>query len=152
MQPTVFLGLWAIAAFALYRAIAYAATRRARARRARELGCKPAPMFNRGDPLGIGNVRNLLKADREKRLPEYSEERVREISAREGRPVTTMRNVIAGEQSFFTIEPRNIQALLATKFKDFELGKSRGGNFRPLLGHGIVSVSGEGRGGRAREG
>ncbi|GME22029.1 Cytochrome p450 family protein [Neofusicoccum parvum] len=143
MQPTVFLGLWAIAAFALYRAIAYAATRRARARRARELGCKPAPMFNRGDPLGIGNVRNLLKADREKRLPEYSEERVREISAREGRPVTTMRNVIAGEQSFFTIEPRNIQALLATKFKDFELGKSRGGNFRPLLGHGIFASDGK---------
>lgn len=139
MKPTTFLGLWAIAAYILYRAIASVAASRRRARMARERGCKPAPAFNKWDVLGIHNVRMLLRADREKRLPEYSEERVATISAREGRHVTTMRNVIAGEESFFTIEPRNIQAILATQFKDFELGERRNGNFQPLLGHGIVS-------------
>lgn len=98
-------------------------------------------MFNRGDPWGIHNVRMLLKADKEKRLPDYSQERVEHISEREGRLVTTMQNTIAGEDSFFTIEPRNIQAILATQFKDFDFGPRRNGNFRPLLGHGIVSVA-----------
>ncbi|KKY14696.1 putative cytochrome p450 family [Diplodia seriata] len=143
MKPTTFLGLWAIAAYILYRAIAAITTSRRRARMARDRGCKPAPAFNKWDFLGIQNVRMLLRADREKRLPEYSEERVATISAREGRHVTTMSNVIAGEESFFTIEPRNIQAILATQFKDFELGERRNGNFQPLLGHGIFASDGK---------
>ncbi|OJD28967.1 cytochrome p450 [Diplodia corticola] len=143
MKPTTFLGLWAIAAYVLYVAIAAVTKSRQRARRARELGCKPAPIFSAWDVLGIQTVRNLLKADREKRLPEYSEERIATVSAREGRLVTTMRHVIAGEESFFTIEPRNIQAILATQFKDFELGERRNGNFQPLLGHGIFASDGK---------
>ncbi|EKG12102.1 Cytochrome P450 [Macrophomina phaseolina MS6] len=85
----------------------------------------------------------LLKADKEKRLPDYSQERVEHISEREGRLVTTMQNTIAGEDSFFTIEPRNIQAILATQFKDFDFGPRRNGNFRPLLGHGIFASDGK---------
>lgn len=139
MQPTVFLGLWAIAAYVLYRGISYIATKRRHAAKAKALGCQPAPMANQRDPFGITTVRELLAADREKRVPDYSRERVARVSKRVGRPVTTMRNIIAGEESFFTIEPRNIQALLATQFKDFKFGDSRNGNFEPLLGHGIVS-------------
>lgn len=139
MQPVAFLGLWAIAAYFIYSVITHIATSRRRARKARELGCKPVPRLNLNDPLGINNVRMLLKADKEKRLPEYSEERMALISEREGRRVTTLQNTIAAEMSFFTIEPKNIQAILATQFKDFELGERRNGNFKPLLGHGIVS-------------
>ncbi|KAB2576243.1 Cytochrome P450 52A9 [Lasiodiplodia theobromae] len=143
MQPVAFLGLWAIAAYFIYSAITHIATSRRRARKARELGCKPVPRLNLNDPLGINNVRMLLKADKEKRLPEYSEERMALISEREGRRVTTLKNTIAMEESFFTIEPKNIQAILATQFKDFELGERRNGNFKPLLGHGIFASDGK---------
>jgi hypothetical protein len=39
-----------------------------------------------------------------------------------------------------TIDPKNIQAILAVQFKEFGLGEGRNGNFNPLLGHGIVSI------------
>jgi hypothetical protein len=39
-----------------------------------------------------------------------------------------------------TIDPQNIQTILALKFKDFGLGVNRTENFEPLLGHGIVSL------------
>lgn len=39
-----------------------------------------------------------------------------------------------------TIEPENIQALLATKFNDFELGKARRENFSDVLGNGIFTA------------
>lgn len=41
-----------------------------------------------------------------------------------------------------TIEPRNVQAILATKFKDFELGDNRKKSFEPLLGQGIFASDG----------
>ncbi|KAJ5549648.1 n-alkane-inducible cytochrome P450 [Penicillium frequentans] len=40
-----------------------------------------------------------------------------------------------------TIEPKNVQAILAHKFKDFELG-SRNDALRPLLGEGIFASDG----------
>ncbi|KAF4301334.1 Cytochrome P450 [Botryosphaeria dothidea] len=143
MQPTVFLALWAVAAYIIYLAISSFVASRNAARKARDWGCKPAPNFNRGDRFGIYNVRMLLKADKEKRLPDYSQERVADLSQSEGRLVTTMRNTIAGEESFFTIEPKNIQAVLATQFKDFGFGPRRNGNFEPLLGHGIFASDGK---------
>jgi hypothetical protein len=39
----------------------------------------------------------------------------------------------------FTVDPKNVQTILATQFKDFGLGDARNNNFKPLLGHGIVS-------------
>jgi hypothetical protein len=44
-----------------------------------------------------------------------------------------------GGASLLTMDPKNIQTILATQFKDFGLGDTRIGNFNPLLGHGIVS-------------
>lgn len=42
-----------------------------------------------------------------------------------------------------TIEPLNIQAILATKFHDFDLGPSRHDNFQAMLGNGIFTAEGE---------
>ncbi len=42
-----------------------------------------------------------------------------------------------------TSDPENIQAILATKFHDFELGPLRRNNFIPILGHGIFTSEGE---------
>ncbi|KAA8894617.1 hypothetical protein FN846DRAFT_912690 [Sphaerosporella brunnea] len=49
-----------------------------------------------------------------------------------------------GEEIVFTIEPRNIQAVLATKFKDFSLGNLRKEAFLELLGDGIFTLDGKG--------
>ncbi|KAI9647569.1 hypothetical protein NHQ30_003954 [Ciborinia camelliae] len=42
-----------------------------------------------------------------------------------------------------TSGPENMQAILATKFDDFELGPSRSQNMFELLGHGIFTSDGD---------
>ncbi|KAG0647858.1 Cytochrome P450-CM2 [Hyphodiscus hymeniophilus] len=42
-----------------------------------------------------------------------------------------------------TAEPENIQAILGTKFHDFDLGPSRRENFHDMLGNGIFTAEGE---------
>ena len=42
-----------------------------------------------------------------------------------------------------TADPENIQAVLATKFNDFDLGPSRKDNFHEMLGNGIFTAEGE---------
>ncbi|KAJ5594074.1 n-alkane-inducible cytochrome P450 [Penicillium hispanicum] len=54
----------------------------------------------------------------------------------------TFKAKTAGQTTIFTIEPKNVQAVLAIKFKDFDLGDNRNTSFRPLLGHGIFSTDG----------
>ena len=41
-----------------------------------------------------------------------------------------------------TIEPANLQAFLATQFKDFSVGHRRYNTFKPLIGHSIFSADG----------
>lgn len=47
-----------------------------------------------------------------------------------------------GRRALFTVEPENVQAMLAHRFKDFDLGENRLTAFRPLLGNGIFSSDG----------
>ena len=49
---------------------------------------------------------------------------------------------MVGRHVVFTIEPKNVQTILALKFKDFELGDYRNKAMRPLLGYGIFSTDG----------
>lgn len=109
------------------------------ARKARALGCGSLPLFPSKDPLGIDNLKQSLAADKEKVLPRLSERRVQIMSDQENRYVTTfiLRNL--GRDHIFTIDPKNIQAVLATQFKDFGLGAVRQDSLHPLLGKGIVS-------------
>ena len=41
-----------------------------------------------------------------------------------------------------TVEPGNLQAMLATQFKDYELGKRRFDQFKPFIGQSIFSSDG----------
>lgn len=91
------------------------------------------------DPLGLQNISRILKADKAGRIPQYFKERTDSACVENGKNITTIHQHIMGGESIFTVEPRNIQAVLATQFKDFGLGKVRNRNFSPLLGHGIVS-------------
>jgi cytochrome P450 len=49
----------------------------------------------------------------------------------------------AGTFVVITREPENIQALLGTKFRDFNLGADRRGNFAALVGQGVFTQEGE---------
>lgn len=55
---------------------------------------------------------------------------------------TTFRASMAGRNVVFTVEPKNVQTILALKFKDFELGSIRSDSMRPLLGYGIFCSDG----------
>jgi len=141
MHTYVTLFIYFLAGFVVYQIASTLVSNRRHAARAREFDCKMPPRVPCPDPFGISNIRRLLKSDREKRMPEYLIEKTENVSRLEGRNVSTMVQTLLGKDGFFTVEPKNIQAILATQFKDFGLGDARNNNFKPLLGRGIVSLT-----------
>lgn len=55
---------------------------------------------------------------------------------------TTFKARIVNRNIIFTVDPQNIQTVLALKFKDFGAGSARLNAVRPLLGKGIFGVDG----------
>lgn len=55
---------------------------------------------------------------------------------------TSQRTQFEGTNALLTVEPANIQAMLATQFKDFELGAMRINQFYPVLGSSIFTSDG----------
>ncbi|UNI23965.1 hypothetical protein JDV02_009750 [Purpureocillium takamizusanense] len=113
------------------------------AKKAKELGCEP-PLISPTDPSGIISLIRGANASRQKRLPVYIQEQLDAAAERHGRYFGTViirtpffRNTI------FTLDPQNIQAVLALKFKDFGLGPTRTDNMKPLLGNGIFAANGK---------
>ena len=51
--------------------------------------------------------------------------------------------ITSDEYIIETVEPRNVQAVLATKFEDWEIGEKRHRCFRVLLGNSIFTSDGE---------
>ncbi|KAJ5171507.1 Cytochrome P450 E-class CYP52 [Penicillium coprophilum] len=112
-------------------------------RNAKRLGCGRVPMYPSKDPFGIDNLKQSLVADKAKLVPELAVKRVDVISGQENRYVTTFLIRNLGQVHITTIDPKNIQAILATQFKDFELGPVRQITMHPLLGTGIFTADGE---------
>lgn len=129
---------WALSAFILYKVTATILTRRYDAAEAKRLGCQPAPMRPHKLPFAVDNLRRALKADRDKRFPDD----VMAVYEEMGRPATWVQNIM-GSDMLATVDPKNIQAILATQFNDFSLGPSRRGAFWPLLGNGIFTQDGK---------
>jgi hypothetical protein len=107
------------------------------ARKARELGCQPAPQRPHRLPLGIDLVWQIFQADKENVVPSYFLDFYRNFSH-----ATWIQNFL-GTMVYVTSDPKNIQALLATQFKDFEIGETRRANMFPMLGNGIFTVDGK---------
>lgn len=108
-------------------------------RNAQKLGCGNVPSYPCKDPLGIDTLKQGLAADKAKLIPELAEKRTKVISEQENRYVTTFSIRNLGRTHISTIDPKNVQAILATQFKDFELGVFRRYSLHPLLGTGVVS-------------
>ncbi|KIW01583.1 uncharacterized protein PV09_07056 [Verruconis gallopava] len=141
MNPLL-LPFLAIPSYLCYKLLFFVLRNARNARKARQLGCKPAPTFPSPDPLGIIPVANLFKANSTGYLPQHVLERFDTVSRQEGRPVHTFVAQLLRLPLYVTRDPKNIQAILATQFKDFELGPIRHGTFSPLLGAGIFSADG----------
>lgn len=100
-------------------------------------GCEDAPTRINKCPGGIDHVARLLIADRDGQVPtEY-------LKIYEEQGEHTYAHTILGVTQVMTIEPPNIQAVLATQFQDFEVGPIRRKNFAPLLGNGIFTADGK---------
>lgn len=107
------------------------------AQNARQKQCGSLPKYP-SDWLGISTLREVLRADHAKMLPPTFRGRYETMSKQENRIVSTFRQVQLGRESIVTIDPKNVQAVLATQFKDFELGWPRQAALHSLLGSGIV--------------
>jgi hypothetical protein len=122
----------AVIAFVAYRTISALVFRVQRSTKAKKLGCRPPPELPSPDPLGIINTLHLVKSNNAGCLLEYIKDRWDRVSKTQGRPVLTISTHILRDPFFMTCDPRNIQAILATQFKEFELGSIRFGTFSPL--------------------
>lgn len=131
--------LWLSVTWIIYKSISILYVRRQHAIKSRKLDCEPAPLWP-ATHLGISTIKQMMAAQKAGRFPAYLREREEVLSESQDRPVHTMRLSILGNEAHFTSDPKNIQALLATQFKDFGLGSARIGNFGPLMGDGIVGV------------
>ncbi|KAK5198854.1 hypothetical protein LTR99_007794 [Exophiala xenobiotica] len=131
------------AASVLYLCICSVSTRRRHAAAAKQLGCRPAPTEYNPDRLGLVTLIKLLRANSKNQVLEYIRGVFDDVSLRMNKTVYSYDTHILGDRVFFTCDPRNIQAILATQFIDFELGKIRIAAFAPLLGHGIFSADGK---------
>ncbi|RAQ55487.1 cytochrome P450 [Aspergillus flavus] len=112
------------------------------AQRARSLNCQEAPLYPSRDPFGFATLLETLQADRDKLLPKLSQKRVDLISSQQNRYVSTFRVRQAGRENFFTVDPKNIQAMLATQFNDFFLGDMRRNAGAPVMTSGIFVSDG----------
>ncbi|OOF96432.1 hypothetical protein ASPCADRAFT_47635 [Aspergillus carbonarius ITEM 5010] len=112
------------------------------AQNARKWNCGAVPSYP-GDLLGVNTLKEALQLDKDRLLPMLTRRRIATMSARENRYTTTFQFRQLGNDIISTAEPKNVQAVLATQFKDFELGQVRRNTMHWLLGSGIFTADGD---------
>lgn len=109
---------------------------------AKLFGCRTAPLFRPWDVFGVQNFKIEMNGMKTNRLSYAFLDRKREMSAKIGRDCKTFRiKYPPGETWFYTFDPKNLQAVLATQFQDFQQPAARVGAFEALLGLGIVRLT-----------
>lgn len=109
------------------------------AEKAKSLGCQPAPLFRPWDVLGVQNFKIEINGMKTNRLSDAFLLRKNEMTAKVGRECKTFRiKYPPGDTWFYTFDPKNLQAVLATQFNDFQQPGPKVGALEALLGLGIV--------------
>ncbi|KAK4506032.1 hypothetical protein PRZ48_003997 [Zasmidium cellare] len=109
----------------------------------KSLNSLPTPLYKPWDLLGIQTLRVELNGMKSHRLSQAFLSRKKEMSAKLGRDVKTFRvKLPPGETWYYTFDPRDLQAVLATQFGDFRQSAARVNALEPLLGLGIFSANG----------
>lgn len=141
MHLTITIALLGLGALALLKVASVLVTASSRRSKAKQLGCEPPVLVPGGGFLGLNHLRRFLDADSKGLFADLFLRRHEEMAATFGRIVPTFRFQILGAEIVHTSDSKNIQALLATQFNDFDLGSRRRGNMGAMLGDGIVSSS-----------
>ena len=82
-------------------------------------------------------------ADKAQKFPDLMIARQEKMNEITGRVCETFKFHLLGQELYFTSDPKNIQAMLATKFDDFQLGPARRQNMIASLGDGIFVQDGK---------
>lgn len=127
-----------LATYIVYSSVSSFISNRRYARQARKLGCLPPFRRTHKYPLAFDLMQEVIQADRSNTVPTHFLEVYHSL----GNVATWVQNVF-GSTAYFTSDPKNIQAVLATQFRDFEIGPQRRGGFFPLLGNGIFTSDGK---------
>jgi hypothetical protein len=139
MNNYILYALGLAGVYLVYYLISSILASRYHARRAAELGCKPAFQRPYRWPLGIDLAKGVMDADKQDIVPTFFQG----VYENECQKNATWEQNFLGTPNFATVDPKNIQAMLATQFNDFCLGHTRKNNFAPLLGHGIFTSDGK---------
>jgi cytochrome P450 len=132
-----FAGLaWLTLSFFIYFTLARVLKHRHNLAKAQELACEDPIIQKNRLPLGIDWIWRSLKADKQHGVLNLTIQRFRDLGT------MTFRASVLGTETIFTADEKNIQAILATQFKDFDIGPVRRANFSPLLGNGIFTQDG----------
>jgi hypothetical protein len=107
--------------------------------RARRLKCRDLPVRSNGFPFGLPSLRRLLRADSERRFPQYLQEINKEDKLKFGRHTQTVDSYMLGQRQIMTTDPANVRAILAGQFKEFGLGRNRNNCLALLQGYGVVN-------------
>lgn len=128
-----------LSAVAAFFAIYCVVTHLKQAAKAKSLGCQPAPLFRSWDVLGVQNFMIELNGMKNNRLSDAFLRRKNEMTETLGRECKTFRiKYPPGDTWFYTFDPKNLQAVLATQFHDFQQPGPKVGALEALLGLGIV--------------
>jgi len=143
MQIYFGLAAWGVVAFAIYKVINTILAKRQLAAKAKETGAYEALSYPVAGFGGFKHLGELMEADKNQLFPNLMVKRERVMSELHSREVATFKNYIAFQDVYFTSDPRNIQAMLAKQFDDYELGPTRSANMIPTLGSGIFTQDGK---------
>jgi cytochrome P450 len=162
MHTYLGLAAWCIVAFAIYKGINLILVRRQLAgklnlcacpahvvsltsftAKVKETGAYEALSYPGDGFGGFHHFGQLMEADKTQLFPNFMVKRERVMSELHGREVATFKSYIMFQDVWFTSDPRNIQAMLAKQFNDFELGATRNANMVPTLGSGIFTQDGK---------
>ncbi|EAU35705.1 hypothetical protein ATEG_03903 [Aspergillus terreus NIH2624] len=131
-HPTVLAAILALI-YVVYKCVDSISDRR----KAKALGCQPVPVLKNRLPLGLDHAYRAFQAIKAGQMPDHQVQVYKEVGRR------TFAGSSLGASYIHTVEPKNIQAILATQFHDFELGDLRRKVFFPLLGNGIFTSDGK---------
>ena len=101
--------------------------------------CQDPPQLSNRDPFGLLRLIEALRAGREERMPQY----VASLIDQPGPGVHTVQARLLSDKMTVTRDPQNVEAIFTTQAQDFDIGPARLECFRPLLGLGLTTVTGE---------
>ncbi|KAH6659153.1 cytochrome P450 [Truncatella angustata] len=106
--------------------------------KARRLGCLPVKTLPQRLPdFGLTNIIRVMKAFKSGKLLELTESRFQSARA------STVAVTTLGRTTIWTMDPKNVQSILAFDFKAWSIGSRRKGAFKTLLGKGIFTSDGD---------